>query len=138
MVGLHFLGLLRFYWGLYFSVRSKKKCMFAVTWSSLLKGTNPWTIFGKNLQKMQKTCLKSFFRYNNFFYLSIKKSEICIFCVIQCDQDGFTSYLMTWVYLNLTRFCFSVPCACYIEKNIDEKKVKIDKPYLPNLLFLTM
>ena len=28
---------------------------------------------------------------------------------------------MTWVYLNLTRFCFGVPYAHCVEKNNDKK-----------------
>ena len=39
---------------------------------------------------------------------------------------------MTWVCLILTRFCFSVPYALCIEKNIDKKVEKKQSPaYLP-------
>ena len=54
-----------------------KKSMFAVTRPSLLKSPDPKLFFLENLQRLQKTFLRtsSFFIYNNF-YLSTKKSEI--------------------------------------------------------------
>ena len=76
--------------------------------------------------------LLSFFRYNYCLYSSTKNSEIWIFCAILCDEDGLTSKSMTWVCLNLTRFCFSVPYAPYI-KNDDKKRLEKVLPTYPTL-----
>ena len=43
---------------------------------------------------------------------------------------------MTWVYLNLTRFCFGVPYALDVEKNDDKKSKKLKNSHLPTLIFV--
>ena len=69
---------------------TQKKCTFAVTQPSLLKGTNPKPFFAGICKKLKKDFLKTFKLGNllkplaltAFLYLSSKKSEICIFCAI--------------------------------------------------------
>ena len=81
----------------------------------------PWTFFLENLQKIMED-----------LHLFTKKSEIWIFCAIECDRHGLTSWWMTWVYLNLTRLCFSFPHALCIQKNYDKKIFKKNPTYLPH------
>ena len=71
----------------------KKICMSAVTQPSLLIRTDPKLFSARICKKLWENFLKIFifFRYNNFLYLSTKKSEICNFCAIKCDWNGLTS-----------------------------------------------
>ena len=100
----------------------------------LLKSTDPKLFlsepaknYGRPLQE-----LSCFFRYNNFLYLSAKKSEICVFCAIWCDRGGLNKWLdciSVWPD-NLTRFYFSVLYAVFIKIYIYKKLKKLLPTYL--------
>ena len=64
------------------------------------------------------------------FYISLGTMTSCI-CLLksQKPESSLMSYLMTWVYLNLSRLRFSVPYVLCIGKEYD-KKLKEPLPTL--------